>query len=173
MNIHASQGDAKHTLSSILDDNMNSGIITFEQVETLLKRVYKNEQATSFYKSAKHFLDCVNRNNAQNTVSKLRSLEIASKEIHSALNNGKAWTNNEKNTQETLLEFILVFAYSIYGGDKITEKCLDNLDNNLYPRKINIKFFERKRKLNKPQETVAHYEERKGQKWKIKPVDER
>ena len=37
MNILASQGDVKYTLSSILDDNKNSGMITFEQVETLLK----------------------------------------------------------------------------------------------------------------------------------------
>ena len=56
MNVHASQGDAKHTLSSILDDNINSEIITFEQVETFLKKVYKKEETTSFYKSAKHFI---------------------------------------------------------------------------------------------------------------------
>ena len=60
-NIHPSQGDAKHTLSSILDDHMNADQITFKQVETLLKRVYKKEEATSFYKSAKHFLDSINQ----------------------------------------------------------------------------------------------------------------
>ena len=42
INVHAIQGDGKHTLSSILDGNINSEMITFEQVETLLKRVYKN-----------------------------------------------------------------------------------------------------------------------------------
>ena len=65
MNIHANQGDAKHTLSIILDDNINSGMITLEQVDTMLKRVYKKEEATSFYKGAKHFIDCVNNNNEQ------------------------------------------------------------------------------------------------------------
>ena len=68
-----------------------------------------------------------------------------------------------------LLEFILILAYSIYGGDKITEKCLDKLDNNLYPREINIKFLEQKRKIKKPQEaTAAHTEERKEQNWQKK-----
>ena len=90
MNIHASQGDAKCILSSILDDNINSGGITFEQVETLLKRVYKKEESTSFYKSAKHFLDSLNKTKSGNTVEKLRSLEIASKEIHKAFTERKA-----------------------------------------------------------------------------------
>ena len=116
----------------------------------MLKRVYKKEEATSFYKSAKHFLDCVNKNNAQNIVEQLRSLEIASKEFHSTFIDRKAWTNNEKNTQETLLEFILVFVYSIYGREKMTEKCLGKLDSNLCLREINIKFLEQKRKMNKP-----------------------
>lgn len=166
MNIHASQGDAKCTLSSILDDNINSEGITFEQVETLLKRVYKKEESTSFYKSAKHYLDLLNKTKSGNTVEKLRSLEIASKSIHKAFTERKAWENNNKSTQDTLLEFILVFSYSIYGGEKMTEKCLDKLESNVCPREINIKFLEKKRKLEKPAEIVAHVEERR-----IKPTN--
>ena len=147
MNIHASQGDAKCTLSSILDDNINSEGITFEQVETLLKRVYKKEESTSFYKSAKHYLDLLNKTKSGNTVEKLRSLEIASKSIHKAFTERKAWENNNKSTQDTLLEFILVFSYSIYGGEKMTEKCLDKLESNVCPREINIKFLEKKKSL--------------------------
>lgn len=168
MNIHASQGDAKCTLSSILDDNINSEGITFEQVETLLRRVYKKEESTSFYKSAKHYLDLVNKTKSGNTVEKLRSLEIASKSILKAFTERKAWDNNTKSTQDTLLEFILVFSYSIYGGEKMTEKCLDKLESNICPREINIKFLEKKRKLDKPTEVVAHIEERR-----IKPSNER
>ena len=168
MNIHASQGDAKCTLSSILDDNINSEGITFEQVETLLRRVYKKEESTSFYKSAKHYLDLLNKTKSGNTVEKLRSLEIASKSIHKAFTERKAWDNNTKSTQDTLLEFILVFSYSIYGGEKMTEKCLDKLESNICPREINIKFLEKKRKLEKPAEVVAHIEERRS-----KPTNER
>ena len=169
MNIHASQGDAKHTLSSILDDNMNVEGITFEEVETLLKRVYKKEEATSFYKSAKHFLDSINKNSAGNTVEKLRSLEVAAKEIHTAFLARKSWENNHKTTQDTLLEFMLIFAYSIYGGEKLTEKCLDKLDSNLCPREINIKFLEEKRKRNTQQETINHFVERREYKAGNKP----
>ena len=161
MNIHPSQGDAKCTLSSILDDNMNNEDITFEQVETLLRRVYKKEESTSFYKSAKHYLDLLNKNKSGNTVEKLRSLEIASKSIHKAFMERKSWESNEKSTQDTLLEFILIFSYSIYGGEKMTEKCLDKLESNVSPREINIKFLEKKRKLEKPTEVIAHVEERK------------
>ena len=74
MDIHASQRDAKHILSNILYDNINSEMITVEQMETLLKRVYKKEEATSFYKSAKHFIGSVNNINGQNTVDKLSCL---------------------------------------------------------------------------------------------------
>ena len=90
MNMHASHGDAKYALSRILDDDINSEMIKFEQVGTLLKRVYKREEATSFYRSAKHFIRCVNNNNGQNSVGNLRSLEIALKEIHSDFRNRKA-----------------------------------------------------------------------------------
>ena len=52
----------------------------------------------SFYKNAKHFLDSIDMNNSKNTVEKLRSLGIASKEIHLAFINWKTWENNEKST---------------------------------------------------------------------------
>ena len=173
MNIHASQGDAKHTLSSILDDNMNVEGITFEEVEALLRRVYKKEEATSFYKSAKHYLDSINKNSAGNTVEKLRSLEVAAKEIHTAFLARKSWENNNKTTQDTLLEFMLVFAYSIYGGEKLTEKCLDKLNSNLCPREINIKFLEEKRKRNTHPETINHFVERREYKTENRPNEAR
>ena len=77
---------------------------------------------------------------------------------------------------ETLFDIILILAYSIYGGDKITEKWLDKLDSNLCSREINIKFLEQKfeNKLNKPQEVTKTYiEERKGQLWSKRSVEKR
>ena len=64
---------------------------------------------------------------------------------------------------------MLIFAYSIYGGEKLTEKCLDKLDSNLCPREINIKFLEEKRKRNTHQETVNHFIEKREYKAGTKP----
>ena len=83
---------------------------------------------------------------------------------------------SKKNTQETVLEFILMLPDSFYGGDEITEKWLDELDSNLCSREINIKFLEQKieNKLNKPQEVTKIYiEKRKGQLWSKRSVEKR
>ena len=107
MSIHPSMGDARIVLSSILD--------YFNEVANYLRRAYVTTHSFNFYRATKHFFElCSPQKSNKNDFVCLRNIEIAAKQVIQGHKIRKAYRLNEKkNTEDTVMELLLLISFSV------------------------------------------------------------
>ena len=122
MFISPSVGDARFTISSLLDNNINPNI-TFQEVIDYLKRAYKTTSSINFYRASQNFIkQCTPRVKIENDFLKLRAIELSCRELLEAYTEREAYTNSQKTPEEKLMELLTLTAFSAFAGEKISKK---------------------------------------------------
>ena len=156
MSAHPSMGDARIVLSSILDSQINEDNITYKEVISYLRRAYVTCHSVNFFRASKHFLElCSPQKSEKNDFVCLRNIEIAAKQLIQGFKKRNAHKKNHKNSDDNLMEFLLLVGFSMWGGEKLSKKII-NFEANLLPREILLRVQEEKRqeKLKSQQNNV-------------------
>ena len=156
MSAHPSMGDARIVLSSILDSQINEDNITYKEVISYLRRAYVTCHSVNFFRASKHFLElCSPQKSEKNDFVCLRNIEIAAKQLIQGFKKRNAHKKNNKNSEDNLMEFLLLVGFSMWGGEKLSKKII-NFEANLLPREILLRVQEEKRqeKLKSQQNNV-------------------
>ena len=151
MSAHPSMGDARIVLSSILDSQINEDNITYKEVISYLRRAYVTCHSVNFFRASKHFLElCSPQKSERNDFVCLRNIEIAAKQLIQGYKKRNAYKKSNKNSEENMMEFLLLVGFSMWGGEKLSKKII-NFEANLLPREILLRVQEEKR-----QEKLKH-----------------
>ena len=133
LHVDQSSGDARFVLRNILDPNLNSKRVSYDELKNLLLEHYRNRESASLYDAAVHLQEAIN-NKLDTDQMALIGISNAIQNFVEAYTGRSQFADNKKTTLNVVKEAFLFFGVAVWGGRSLTEKSLLKFPSNMEPR---------------------------------------